>query len=132
MNQEFVTPNGRPILWPAVPPVIKLAIPDLIIVVVTCYNNTVAPYLVSRNEIDLIVLDMSQDLDEFVEREIATGHFPDRSAVIEHALRLMKRDREEAIMGIEAGLRDADNGRVQTLDEAFNDLRRDFGIADPE
>jgi len=104
----------------------------LIIVVVTCHNNAAVARLASRNKISLIVLDMSQDLDEFVKREIATGHLPDRNAVIEHALRLMKRDREEASMGIEAGLRDADNGRIQPLDDAFDDLRHDFGIADPE
>ena len=50
-------------------------------------------------------------LNNFLQREIASGRFADRTAVIEHALRLMQRDREEAILGIKAGLADAAAGR---------------------
>ena len=66
---------------------------------------------------------VSRELEQFVRAEIASGHFADRVAVIEHALRLFQRDREEAIEGIQAGLADVAAGRTQPLDAAFADLR---------
>ena len=75
-----------------------------------------------------MAIEMSPDLEEFVEREVSSGHFDSRSSVIAHALRLMQRDREEAINGIKAGLADEQAGRTQSLDEAFSDLRREFGV----
>jgi putative addiction module CopG family antidote len=62
---------------------------------------------------------ISQELERFVEQEVASGHFSDRTAVIEHALRLLQRDRADAIIGIQAGLNDVAAGRMQPLDEAF-------------
>ncbi len=73
--------------------------------------------------------ELSPDIKEFVDSEIANGNFSDQEAVVEHALRLMQRDREEAVRGIEAGLEDVAAGRVEPLDEAFDDLRNEFGIA---
>jgi putative addiction module CopG family antidote len=73
--------------------------------------------------------EISPDLKEFVDREIANGNFADQEAVVEHALRLMQRDREEAVRGIEAGLEDVAAGRVEPLNKAFDDLRNEFGIA---
>ena len=70
------------------------------------------------------------DLERFVEQEIASGRFADRNAVVEYALRLFQRDREDAILGVIAGLADAEAGRMQPLDDAFNELRRDFGVSD--
>jgi len=75
-------------------------------------------------------VDISPELEQFVEDQIARGHFADRNAVLEHALRLMQRDREEAIHGVQAGLEDIAAGRVQPLDEAFNELRRDLNVGD--
>lgn len=43
--------------------------------------------------------------------------------MISHGLRLLKREREEAIRGIQQGLEDAKAGRVQPLDEAFGEIR---------
>ena len=73
---------------------------------------------------------ISPDLEEFVRREIESGRFPNREAVLAHALRLLQRDREEAVAGIKAGLEDVAAGRVQPLDEAFAELRQDADIAD--
>lgn len=75
-----------------------------------------------------MTIKMSPELEEFVEQEVTSGHFDDRNSVIEHAVRLMQRDREEAISGIKAGLSDVKAGRTQPLDEAFADLRREFGV----
>ncbi len=63
------------------------------------------------------------DLSQFVDDEIASGRFADLDAVIAHALRLLQRDREEAIRGVELGLEDAAAGRMQPLSAAFAELR---------
>ena len=73
--------------------------------------------------------EISPELEQFIEQEVTTGRFPDPDAVVEHALRLMQRDREEAIEGIKMGLKDVAAGRVQSLDEAFDDLRGQCGVA---
>jgi predicted transcriptional regulator len=59
---------------------------------------------------------------------VSNGNFADEEAVIEHALGLMLRDQEEAVLGIRAGLNDVAAGRIQPLKEALEDLRREFGI----
>ena len=73
---------------------------------------------------------ISPDLEEFVRTEIQSGRFPNREAVLAHALRLFQRERKEAVAGIQAGLEDVAAGRVHPLDEAFAELRRDVGILD--
>lgn len=73
-------------------------------------------------------VEISPDLEKFVEQEVISGHFESPASVIEHALRLMQRDREEAVSGIKAGLADEQAGRVQPLDEAFADLKREQGL----
>ena len=70
---------------------------------------------------------LSPDLERFVEQEVASGRYADREAVIAHALALLRRDREEAVAGIEAALADVAAGRVQPVDQAFDELRREFG-----
>jgi len=72
---------------------------------------------------------ISVELEPFVDREIANGNFADRDDIVNHALRLLQRDREEAIVGIKAGLADVAAGRVQPLDEAFDELRRESGVS---
>lgn len=71
---------------------------------------------------------ISPDLEQFVEQEVSSGRFPDRDAVIAHALRLLQCDREDAIWGIHAGLADVVAGRVQPLAETFDDLRRELNV----
>ncbi len=72
--------------------------------------------------------EISTDLEVFVTQEIASGRFSDRGSVIEYALRLMQRDREEAIHGIKLGLDDVTAGRTQPLGQAFSDLRRELDV----
>lgn len=71
---------------------------------------------------------ISPELEQFVEGEIASGRFGSREAVIAHALRLLQRDREEALEGIRLGLADVAAGRVQALGDAFDDLRRELHV----
>ncbi|MCY2992708.1 MAG: type II toxin-antitoxin system ParD family antitoxin [Planctomycetota bacterium] len=71
---------------------------------------------------------MAADLEWFVQQEIASGRFPNRDSVVAHALRLLQRDREEAIDGIRVGLEDVAAGRIQSLGDAFADLRRELNV----
>jgi Arc/MetJ-type ribon-helix-helix transcriptional regulator len=71
---------------------------------------------------------ISPDLEQFVEQEVASGRFADRDAVIAHALALLRRDRDETVAGIGAGLVDVAAGRVQPLHVAFDELRRELGV----
>lgn len=72
---------------------------------------------------------LSADLQQFIDQEVASGRFADSSEVISHALRLLQRDREDAIAGIRAGLEDVAAGRMQPIDEAFAELKRNYGIS---
>lgn len=65
----------------------------------------------------------SPDLEAFVREEVNSGRFRDADAVVVHALQLLKRERDEAIAGINEGLADVAAGRVQPLSEAFDELR---------
>jgi hypothetical protein len=49
---------------------------------------------------------MSPDLELFIQREVESGHFPDREAFLAHAVRMVQLDREDAVRGILAGLAD--------------------------
>ena len=71
---------------------------------------------------------LAADLEEFVQREITSGRFANRESVFSHALRLLQREREEAVHGIRLGLEDVAAGRVESLGDAFADLRREGNV----
>jgi Arc/MetJ-type ribon-helix-helix transcriptional regulator len=71
---------------------------------------------------------LAADLEQFVQQEITSGRFPNRESVFAHALRLLQREREEAVQGIRLGLEDVAAGRVQPLGDAFADLRRELNL----
>ena len=71
-----------------------------------------------------------QKLQAFVDEEFARGRYSAKEEVLIHALRELKREREEAISGVKAGLDDMGSGRMQPLDEAFRDLKKEFGVSD--
>jgi putative addiction module CopG family antidote len=71
---------------------------------------------------------ISSDLEQFVEGEIASGRYKSREAVIAHGLRLLQRDREEALEGIRLGLADVAAGRLHSVSDAFDDLRRELHV----
>lgn len=72
---------------------------------------------------------LAADLEQFVQQEISSGRFPNRDSVLAHALRLLRREREEAVIGIRLGLADVAAGRVQPLSDAFADLRRELNVS---
>jgi putative addiction module CopG family antidote len=71
-----------------------------------------------------MAISFAPDLERFIEQQVAGGYFADRDAVIEYALRLLQADQEDAILGIQAGLADIAAGRIQPLNEVFDELRR--------
>lgn len=68
------------------------------------------------------------DLEQFVAKEVESGRFASRDAVIAHALEFFRRDREESVTGILSGLADVAGGHVQPLEGAFSELRHQLGI----
>lgn len=71
---------------------------------------------------------LAGDLEQFVQQEISSGRFPNRESVVAHALRLLQRDRDEAVVGIRLGLDDVAAGRVQPLGDAMADLRHELEL----
>ena len=71
---------------------------------------------------------LPEDLQEFVNHELASGRYQSTQELLVEGLRLLQRDRAEAVEGIRAGLRDLEAGRFQPLDEAFDDLRRELHV----
>ena len=71
---------------------------------------------------------LPKDLEQFVRRELASGRYGSTQELLIEGLRLLRRDRGEAVEGIQAGLDDMEAGRFQPLDEAFDDLRGELDI----
>lgn len=71
---------------------------------------------------------LAGDLEQFVQQEISSGRFPNRESVVAQALRLLQRDRDEAVVGIRLGLDDVAAGRVQPLGDAMADLRHELKL----
>jgi predicted transcriptional regulator len=70
---------------------------------------------------------LPEDLHQFVQFELASGHFRSTQELLVEGIRLLQRDRAEAAAGIQAGLCDIQAGRFQPLDDAFADLRKELG-----
>ena len=68
---------------------------------------------------------LTTDLEQFIQQEITSGRFPNRESVVACGLRLLQRERDEAVHGIRLGLEDAAAGRTQPLGDAFAELRRE-------
>jgi predicted transcriptional regulator len=70
-----------------------------------------------------VMTEFDRELESFVHQEVESGHFSSREALLSHAVRLLQRDRHEAVSGILLGLEDAEAGRVMPLAEAIADMR---------
>ena len=68
------------------------------------------------------------DLDQFIKDELNRGPCKSEEELVAAALRLLKRDRDEAIVGIQAGIQDVGAGRTQPAEEAFAELNKELGI----
>ena len=77
-------------------------------------------------------IDLPPELEPFVEQEFATGRYQTREEVVVQAVRWLREERQEAVLGIKEGLNDVAAGRTEPLTKAFADIRKEFGIPDKE
>jgi antitoxin ParD1/3/4 len=68
------------------------------------------------------------DLQDFVDRELATGRYRTTEEIVIAGLRLLQRDRQEALEGIREGLAESERGEGIPLDEAFERLRAKHNV----
>jgi putative addiction module CopG family antidote len=76
-------------------------------------------------------VDLSPDVWNEVQRQLATGTFASPDEVLREALAAL-RSRDAEILAIQEGIDDMEAGRVAPLDEFDRDFRRRNGIAAAE
>jgi len=84
-------------------------------------------------------ISLTPDLDDAIQRRIASGRYASQSEVIRAALRVLERDEEEQARKLAAldaaiarGIADAEAGRVMPLDDAFARIRKEVGLANAD
>ena len=84
-------------------------------------------------------ISLTPDLDDAIQRRIASGRYASQSEVIRAALRVLERDEEEQARKLAAldaaiarGIADAEAGRVMRLDDAFARIREELGFPDKD
>ncbi len=84
-------------------------------------------------------ISLTPDLDDAIQRRLATGRYASRNEVIRAALRVLERDEEEQARklatfdaAIARGIADAEAGRVMPLEEAFARIRKELGLPDED
>ncbi len=77
-------------------------------------------------------IELPPDLAPFVEQEFSTGRYSTREDVIIQAIVWLRDERTQALKGIQEGIKDLQTGKVQSIADAFSDLKLEFGLADSE
>ncbi len=77
-------------------------------------------------------IELPPDLEPFVEQEFSTGRYSTREEVIIQAIVWLRDERSQALAGIQEGISDLHTGKVQSITDAFSDLKREFGLTDSE
>jgi antitoxin ParD1/3/4 len=84
-------------------------------------------------------ISLSSDIDEAIQRRLATGRYSSDDDVIRAALRVLERDDEERARKLAAldealarGIADAEAGRVMPVKDAFARIRRELGFQDED
>jgi len=67
---------------------------------------------------------LPKDLQQFVDHELAAGRYESTDVLVIAGLRLLQRDRQEAVEGIQESLAEMERGEGVPLDEAFDEIRR--------
>ena len=82
-------------------------------------------------------ISLAPDIDDAIQRRLATGRYASDDDVIRAALRVLERDEEELSRKLAAlddaiarGIADAEAGRVLPLEEAFVRIRKELGLPD--
>ena len=84
-------------------------------------------------------ISLTPDLDDAIQRRLATGCYASHNEVIRAALRVLERDEEEQARklatldaAIARGIADAEAGRVMPLEDAFARIRKELGFPDED
>lgn len=77
-------------------------------------------------------IELPPELQPFVDQEFSTGRYTTREEVVIQAVRWLRDERKEAVSGIKQGLNDVADDRMQTLADAFADIRKEFGALEAE
>ena len=77
-------------------------------------------------------INLPPDLKPFVDQEFATGRYATREEVVVQAVRWLCEERLEAVAGIRRGLADAEAGRVEPLESAFDEIRASLNMPEVE
>jgi antitoxin ParD1/3/4 len=75
---------------------------------------------------------LPQDVQDFVDHELASGRYRSTEDIVVAGLRLLQRDRQEALQGIEEGLAEIERGEGTPLDEAFRQIRERHDVSSDE
>ena len=75
-------------------------------------------------------INLPPELEPFVEQEFATGRYATREEILVQALRWMSEERKATVVGIKEGLDDVAAGRTRSVQDAFADFRKEFGITE--
>ena len=70
-----------------------------------------------------------EDLQQFVDRELASGRYYSTNGLVIAGLRLLQRDRHEAVEAVKEGLAEMERGEGIPLDEAFDEIRKRHDIS---
>ena len=77
-------------------------------------------------------IDLPPDLEPFIDQEFATRRYASREEVVVQALCWLRDERQRTVAGINRGLDDAAAGRTQPINEAFDDIRKEYGASETE
>jgi antitoxin ParD1/3/4 len=84
-------------------------------------------------------ISLTQEMEDAIQRRLATGRYASDDDVIRAALRVLERHDEERAQklallddALSRGIADAEAGRVMALDEAFARIRREIGLPDED
>ncbi len=84
-------------------------------------------------------ISLTPDLDQAIQRRIASGDYASHSEVIRAALRaleLVDEERSRKLAALDAaiarGIADAEAGRVTPLDDGFLRIRKELGLPDKD
>ena len=72
---------------------------------------------------------LPRDLQDFVDRELASGRYRSSEDIVVAGLRLLQRDRQEALEGIREGLAEMERGEGIPLNEAFCQIRQRHDVS---
>ena len=79
------------------------------------------------------MLELTPQQQQFVDAQVAAGNFSEPAEVVDAAMELLRqtaqREYDETVQDIRQGLKDFEDGNVQPLAEAMDDIRSELGLS---